>query len=205
MLKKILLVSAVLVFAFGVLFASVWKTSAQSQSENSLNFSVKGEAISVSLNQVDNIGERIDYELPWPGLLPDHFLYPIKMLRDRIWLELTTDPLERAELLLKLADKRLWAAQMLIEEGKNSLAVTTATKAEKYLQRALDQEQIAREDGNETNSFLEKLAKATLKHEEILLEIQSKTEGEAKTVINDYLSYPREGHNKVLERLGTNS
>jgi len=51
------------------------------------------------------------------------------------------------------------------------LGVSTLTKAEKYLERAIIQERIARQKGKDTTAFLEKLLLATKKHEEILLEL----------------------------------
>lgn len=146
--------------------------------------------------------EKIDYYLAYPGILPDHFLYPIKMIRDRILLFLTTDPLKKTELLLLFADKRLGAAKALIEGGKHELGVTTAMKAEIYLERALNEEKLAREKGKSTLEFQEKLLQATLKHEETLLELTNKVSGPAQASINNLLDYSRRGAEKLQQILG---
>jgi len=135
---------------------------------------------------------KVDYFLVYPGILPDHFLYPIKMVRDRIWLFLTADPLRKAETLLLFADKRLGAGKALIEGGKEQLGISTLTKAEKYLERAIAQERIASQKGKDTTAFLEKLLLATKKHEEVLLELGR----------SDLLHYPRQGYEEVRRRLG---
>ncbi len=96
------------------------------------------------------------------------------------------------------ADKRLGAGKALIEGGKEKLGITTLSKAEKYLERAIAQERIAAQKGKETGAFLEKLEKATRKHEEVLLEL------EEKAAVEDLLRYPKEGYQKVKEILNPN-
>lgn len=108
-----------------------------------------------------------DYYLPYPGLLPDHPLYWLKMVRDRVQLWLTTDSLPRAEKLLLYADKRLGAGWALIEGNKAELGITTITKAEKYLEQAVNLAQNLSE-GEKEVKFKAKLAKAIKKHEEVL-------------------------------------
>ena len=146
--------------------------------------------------------EPVNYQLPYPGrILPDHPLYFLKMIRDRIWLFLTTDPLKKAEVLLHFADKRIGTAEFLIEKGNPQLAIETALKAEGYLERAVAQEIKAKEMGKETRRLLEKSLKASQKHEEIILTIQEKVEGQEETFEN-LLNYSRQAHQAVGEQLG---
>lgn len=201
MIKKLVFIAAALVFAVGILMASVYRTSAQVTTPNFKVEPMEFEVTEEEEEATPEAGKPVDYELTYPGILPGHFLYPIKMIRDRIWLFLTTDPLKKAELLLKFADKRLWSAQMLVGKDKIDLGVTTATKAEKYLERAINQAKVAQEKGKDTASFLQKLAKASLKHEEVLLEIQEKVSEHARPTIDSTLEYPRRGYEEVMERL----
>ncbi len=199
MFKKIILVTAALFFSLGILTTSVYRTAAVDNPQSpSLKFDVTEESEEATLE----VKELVDYDLTYPGLLPDHFLYPLKMVRDRIWLWLTTDPLKKAELLLRLADKRIWSAQMLMDKENVELAVSTVTKAEKYLEQAVDQEEVAREKKKDTKAFLEKLAQAGLKHEEVLLGIRQKVSEEANPVINSCLDYARRAYQQSRERLG---
>lgn len=211
MFKRIALIAAALVFASGVLITSVMRTSAKSLAQN-----YKVEPISVTATEEAATDETegtpaaekgIEYDLTsggriFPGILPDHFLYPLKMIRDRIWLFLTTGPLKKAELLLVFADKRLMASQALIDKGKVDKAVSTATKAEKYLERTIAQEARARSAGKDTNALLEKLSRASLKHEEILLGFKDRVPDQAKGVIDKALVYPRRVYEQVMEVLG---
>jgi hypothetical protein len=221
MIKKIILTAFALGFAFLILGVSILKTSfeAFAQTDSSQD-STPGEEI-VLTEEATIEGEEIteaeestqaaeattaaqkestDYHLAYPGILPDHPFYFLKMIRDRIWLLLTTDCLKKAEVLLLFADKRIGAAQALVDGQKTKLGVTTATKAEKYLERAVDQEVKAREKGEDTRSFLEKITKAALKHEEILLAIREKAGGETE-VIDSILPYPRNAYQTASQRL----
>jgi len=213
MFKKIALISASLIFALAILLTSVFKTStetcqklsrldSQVLAEETLEFEVVNENREASLGSEK---KAVEYNLTWPGILPDHFLYPIKMIRDRIWLFLVSEPLKKAELLLRLADKRIWSAKMLVEKGKTDLAATTSTKAEKYLERAFNQERLAHQKGKETQDFLEKILKASLKHEETILEMVKKTSEPTKTIFGEALEYPRRIYQETIKRLGEES
>jgi len=133
----------------------------------------------------------VDYFLAYPGILPGQFLYPFKMVRDRVWLFLTTDPLQKAQTLLLFADKRLGAGKVLIENGKEELGITTISKAEKYLEKALIQGRVAKEKGEDAKKFLESLVKASKKHEEVLLELQEKVSENGRKVVEEMLKYPQ--------------
>ena len=111
------------------------------------------------------LAQSVDYYLPYPGILPDHPLYWLKMVRDRVGLLLTTGETVKAEKLLLYADKRLGAAWALVESNKVPLGVSTLTKAEKYLEQAVN--------SNGDAVFKAKLAKAVLKHEEVISRLKS--------------------------------
>jgi hypothetical protein len=203
MFKKVFLISAALIFASGILMASVYRASAQATVDNSeatppaeIEATQASETIEESEEK-----EEVEYSLTWPGILPDHFLYPVKMVRDRIWLFLTTDVVKKAELLLKLADKRIWSAQMLIEAGKDDLGASTATKAEKYLERAVAQAKLAKEKGRDVTGLLDNLAGATQKHEEVLLAVRKKVSDSSRGMIDAALEYPRRGFEEVKKML----
>lgn len=117
---------------------------------------------------------KVEYSLPYPGILPDHLLYPVKMLRDKIMLLLINDKQKKAEVYLLLADKRLGAGKVLMDGGKTQLAVETLSKAEKYLEQAVLQSKILEKESKEIAALLEKLDLASQKHLEILQEMIDK-------------------------------
>ncbi len=117
---------------------------------------------------------KIEYYLPYPGMLPDNPLYILKSIRDRIRLTLTMAPEKKAGLQLAYGDKRINAAMFLFDGGKEELAVSTATKAEKYLEQSVGLAlKLAGED-KDVKSLLLSLKNATAKHVEILEQMQTK-------------------------------
>lgn len=117
-----------------------------------------------------------DYYLPYPGILPDHPLYRVKMLRDRIRLVLANTPEKKFELQLLYADKRIGAAEVLQNGGKVALAQETAFKAEGYLVQAAN----SAESINEAELW-QRLRRASVKHLSIL-EAMMAIEGDVSRV-----------------------
>ena len=115
-----------------------------------------------------------DYVLPYPGILPGHPLYPIKMARDQFLGWLITDPLKKAEYNLLMADKRLNSGYYLIQYGKQKDGIVTISKGEKYFGIALEWAKTAKGKGIDTNPFKDQMIKSSLKHEEILAELIAK-------------------------------
>ncbi len=198
-LKNLTIAFAALVFALGVLITSVVGTTAQSSSSYRV-LPAETEAES-SPEATVSPEPKVDYHLVYPGILPDHVLYPLKMIRDKIWLWLTNEPVKRADLLLLFADKRLGAAKALIDGGKTELGIATLSKGEKYLEQAIDQASKAKEAGKETADLYEKLARATLKHQEVLGEIILKVPEETQTALREMMKYPQQGYEMVREVL----
>jgi len=198
-LKKILITFSVLFFAFFILSYSIFNASAQTLAAKKpvLKFTV-----SPSVTPLPSPKPEIQYYLPYPGILPDHPLYPLKMVRDRIWLWLTTNSLRKVEVLLLFADKRLGAGKALIEGNKVSLGLTTIEKAEKYLERAVNQLEREKTKGPELGKLGEKLKTASQKHEEIIAELKENLTGDTKVALENLLVYPKtvlEKVQKILE------
>jgi len=204
MLKKSLTILMVLVFALGILTTSVLRTSAQTSSENYKIVPVVEEGQEASESGQDQLlveNQEVDYFLAYPGILPDHFLYSLKMIRDRLRLWLTIDPLKKAELFLLYADKRLGAGKVLIEGNKIDLGVSTLTKGEKYLEQANTQIKMAKDKGKNTEEILGKINQASLKHEEILLGLKVKVGQDFQSIVEQALSYTKQVQENVQQSL----
>jgi len=122
---------------------------------------------------IDINQEKVVYNLAYPGLLPDHPLYLLKIIRDRI-LELTTrDNLRKAELYLLLSDKRVSMAYSLAKKGKNKLAITTLSKGEKYFYKIPDLIANAKKQGVSPGLDLTtNLKLSNKKHREVIDDLQ---------------------------------
>jgi hypothetical protein len=126
---------------------------------------------------------KVDYYLPYPGILPDSPLYKLKAARDGVGLFFTFDQAKKAKKELLYADKRINAAMFLVDGGKTALGVSTATKGEKYLQSSMNRIIELQGKGKDEKSMLLTLEKAGLKHAELLESMAEKLTGQEKDVL----------------------
>lgn len=117
----------------------------------------------------------VDYQLPYPGLLPDSPLYNLKVVRDRIIDFLISDPFKKAEFNLLMADKRLNAGIYLLKKNnkkEENLAYSTISKGENYFWESISKIREAKKQGRETTNFLKKLSLSAKKHKEVLKSLE---------------------------------
>src|SRR5690554_2706228 len=96
-----------------------------------LGLSLISSAMSVhSANGMNSRSLYIDDQI-----LPDHISYPVLMAIDRLRLE-TASEIEQVYLQTEYANRRLAYATELFDRDQDELAVTTLTKAQKYLLHA---------------------------------------------------------------------
>jgi len=121
-----------------------------------------------------------EYQLPYPGILPNNPLYPVKVMRDRIMEFFTREPLKKSELYLLFADKRINMAQV-VRQTDWTLTETTVSKAEKYLLKLQDSLLAAKRMGlTPTGSFIEKVKLAGKAHHKILESLKKSAPSEFK-------------------------
>lgn len=141
---------------------------------------------------------KVEYFLPYPGILPDHPLYFLKVLRDKIVGFLIKDPIKKIEFNLLMSDKRLNMGIFLMEKGRPALAETTVSKGEKYFLKVVEGIKKAGEQGREVRQeLLDKIKKASLKHEEVILELLEKAPDEQKVGFNTSLELVKEIQEKL--------
>lgn len=122
-----------------------------------------------------------NYQLPYPGLLPDNPLYSLKVFRDRIIEFLIADPIKKAEFDLLSADKRLAIGIALFEKGKKDLAETTISKGENYFEDAIINIDKAKKEGRQLDpSLLLNIELSAKKHNEVLENLVAKASGDLK-------------------------
>jgi hypothetical protein len=165
MVRNFFLVLATVFVAFGILFTSIARTASVRYVFKSPSQETDSRVLGDSIT--------IDYVLPYPGkVMPDSNLWFLKAVRDRLWLLVTPSAERKAELNLLFADKRLVMAKMLFEKDKPEIAFSTLSKAEKYLESAVTEEEAARASGVKTDELLDSLALSSLKHVEEMEEMQ---------------------------------
>ncbi|MBI4157433.1 hypothetical protein HY502_01120 [Candidatus Woesebacteria bacterium] len=188
MLKRALASLSTVVFAFLVLSVSILRSAR-------INYAFSGDAKNAGPAQVV-LGDKtkIDYELPYPGnILPDNSLWVFKAGRDNIWLGLTTNASRKSELNLLFANKRLSSAKILFERNKPEIAFSTLSKAEKYLESA--------SRGVKDLGFAEDIAKASLKHKEVIDEIMTIAPEDARPKVAELARYPESAYKTARDFL----
>ncbi len=111
----------------------------------------------------------VEYELPYPGILPDHPLYFLKQARDWMLDRLIVDSVKKAEFYILQADKRLNAGMMLLDKGNDLLGEQVISKGEKYMNNALTLLASQKAEGRDVPAnIVDRLEKAVAKHRELL-------------------------------------
>ncbi len=141
----------------------------------------------------------IEYFLPYPGILPDHPLYPIKVFRDRVVGFLISDPVKQIEFNLLMADKRLNMGVFLSERGKEALAQTTISKSEKYLLQAVEDFGAIYGKREGLAVLREKLENATVKHEDVITKLSAKSPESYKAGYGESLTLVQDLHDRITE------
>lgn len=113
----------------------------------------------------------VDYQLPYPGLLPGHPLYPLKTLRDKILLFFTSDPVKKIHVTLLISDKKLVMGQLLLEKGDVDLSIKTIDAAEKTLLATVLKLRDYKKQANPPPGLADKIELAGKKHEEVILKL----------------------------------
>jgi hypothetical protein len=119
MKQRILFVCAICLF----LFAGFWHTVVAVSSPTSMT--------------TPTPAVKVEYALPYPGILPDHPLYIVKRLRDYILERVIMEPVRKGEFYILQGDKRLQMGMTLIDMGKFQLGESTISKAEKYMEQSV--------------------------------------------------------------------
>ena len=140
-MKKIFILFGLLL-AVIILFISVVRANLETVMREEKEDRIR--VMPINIITIKENGEEIKsvYYLPIIKIHPNNILYPIKMLRDKLWLGLTRNPCEKSKLLLLIADKQMAenddisaseAIDKLIEARKlcpnNRIQINLAAKA----------------------------------------------------------------------------
>jgi hypothetical protein len=180
-ISQVILCFLALCLAFFVVLLPIMKENLGQVDAEALIFPLPTSATpAADLKATDSgaLTGQTDYYLPYPGILPDHPLYWVKMARDRLTLALTQEPVARFEKLLLFSDKRLGAAEALIKGRKFSLGVSTASKGEIYLETAVGQMEKLIKEGKASAMLQDQILRASAKHIEVLSELQKEAQGD---------------------------
>lgn len=161
--------------------------------------SVSEPGVGMGVSEMTGEGE-VMYELPYPGLLPGHYLYPLKMMRDRVVEWLTFDRDKKVELMILYADKRMAAAKVLLERGEEDLGVETGLKAMMYQERAISMIEEIKAEGENVGVWANRLERGTAKYRETWRGLVEKVSEKTRPRMDEYKDRANE-HNKRLQRV----
>ena len=112
----------------------------------------------------------VDYQLPYPGMLPDNPLYFLKAFRDNLTALFLSKPLDKAQFDLMQSDKNVESSYLLVTQvaGKTDLAVKTFTRGQEEFSEAIAQVISAKKQGYSITDLSKKLELSNQKHIQIL-------------------------------------
>ena len=182
-MKKIFLLALIVLFLFSL--TATGRSFAKEEMEEAL------------INPTPIV--KIEYQLPYPGLLPGSPLYPLKKLRDKIIEILTTDPLKKAEFFLLQSDKNLKTGVMLVERGEGKTAESTISKGENYFEQAIGKIISAKEEQANIDEVLGRTKLSAMKHQEVIKDLINKTKGEIKSGLEKSLKRSQDFEKRLDE------
>lgn len=141
--------------------------------------------------------EKVNYELPYPGILPGSPLYTLKIIRDTISDFLISDPSRKAEFNIHQADKRIAAAIVLYEVGDKELANESVTKSLDYHEKAVEKMIEAKEAQDNVDGLYGKINDSSAKHNEVLEKLEEEYNGEISKELEENLKRAKEIQNRV--------
>lgn len=198
MFKKVIFTGLLLTIASLILITSVFRSASPEYVFLPTPPLVLTESESVS-------NSNIAYYLPYPGILPTNFFWPLKAARDKVWLLITIDKVKKANLLLLYADKRIGMAHELFSNSKPEEGVPSAQKAEQYLKEAFDQQAIVRSAGVDTTDLLTRIAWSSLKHKEVIINISKIAPEDARPYLTEFLNITNDVYESAKAVLSDNS
>ena len=138
-------------------------------------------------------------ELPDAGLLPGNPFYFLKSTSEGVVTFFTFNKESKAERYAFLASKRLAEAEALASEGDSERAEKATEKYRERIEKALEKAEEAKIGGKDVDEILEKVAEATLKHQEVLARVYEQVPEQARESIMKAMERSAQGYDKALK------
>lgn len=132
---------------------------------------------------------KIQYDLAYPGILPDNPLYKLRVLRDKLSVFFISDPLKRVDFYLLQADKGILATAILIDKNSIKLAGETALKAENNM--TLITYELKRLSEKPNDQLFQRLTTASKKHQEVLKTLTERIPTEDQKTLIAVINFSR--------------
>lgn len=128
--------------------------------------------------------QKIKYNLPYPGVLPDNPLYFLKSARDNIVEFMTRDNIKKARLYLNSSDKKMAMSLLLEKKGREKMAVQTVIQGEKdFIKLASLLKEAKKQGVSPEGEFVLNIKLSNEKHREVIQTLQKELSSEKSTDI----------------------
>ncbi|MBI4136921.1 hypothetical protein HY469_02555 [Candidatus Roizmanbacteria bacterium] len=129
----------------------------------------------------------IEYILAYPGMLPGHPFYKLKVARDKMQAFLISSPSKKVQFYLRQADKGMFATLLLAEQRKQDLTTETALKAEHNM--TLVNTYLKQHNEKPDEEVFEMLTIASMKHKETLESAWTHLDEEHQKTMDQVLNF----------------
>ena len=136
-----------------------------------------------------------------PKLLPDHPLYFVKTVWEKVRLGFTFDSMAKAKYQINLIEKRIAEASALIKKGKNELAEKNIQRYKTQVDKIMVHIQKAREKGKDIEDLVVQLSKNTLRHQEVMAKVYEKVPEPAKKAIEKAIEVSKRGYEQAVQAI----
>lgn len=148
----VVILATVLTFSTTTVFANESKETVEEYDVVQLEDNLKNDNVHVQ-TEVDKVIDSVEAEegtTEVPTLLPGDFFYFAKIAIEKIKLAFTFDDVKQAELLATYTTARLAEIEVLLSEGKETMALETMEKALQYIEQISEHVEGEAEDNNDS-------------------------------------------------------
>jgi hypothetical protein len=78
-----------------------------------------GKLRKIQITYINSRGGEDSYKLPESRVLPNNIFYPVKELRDNLWIYFSREKIDKLRILLLVRDKKINEVLLLKENGSN--------------------------------------------------------------------------------------
>lgn len=173
-----------LVLAFSILAISLTMASLETAAKNDDNNNLRVNPITFDyLNEKGEIKQNI-YKTPESSVAANSLIYPIKNIRDDLWIKMSTDGKKKTEIYLLIADKKIKEANDLYNSKSNEkFIVKTANEALKNLKQAKSNLKDVQLDKTELDKINQQLMESGRAYERIIKSWKMENEKIDKTIV----------------------
>jgi hypothetical protein len=139
----------------------------------------------------------------WRRALPGEPLYEAKQRIETAELNAAVDPLERAEVHTRHADRRMEEIQSLSEQGRPEHIDDLGNRYANSMNNASTEIDRARNQGRDVNQALANVERSTAKHTEVLTGVHGRVPEQARPAIERAIDASRRGRESAQRQLQT--